>query len=588
METFTIDFETYYDKNISITQQGTHNYLRHPDCDIYLVSVVNDNFKWVGHPEEFNWDILKGAALVAHNMAFDGSVLKLLQERGLVPREVGSGGLHCSADLAAYHQLPRNLAGACAVALGDNLPVDKTMRNYASGRYWKDMPAEAKAKMKEYALRDSEAAWNLWKKLSPAWPDAEQKVSRHTREQMWRGIRVDTDTLNAHLEDLKRQKWDAENEIPWAEDAPILSRKAFDAECRRHNLTPPPSLAKGDPAADKWVEQHAAQYPWVAAVSKWRRTNTLLQKLQAISDRVRDDGRMDVELKYFGAAATGRWSGAGGVNMQNLPRGDMFGVDIRHLFLPAPGKKFIISDLNAIEPRCTAYITKDAALLDLLRSGEDVYQAYARLNLGFTGADLKKEDPNLRNMAKVALLSSAYGTGWRKLKETAGSVYGLDITEQQAVNMVNNYRRDNNRVTRLWHAMEKLLERAEADARLKKLENVAEITLPSGRVIRFFDVSRVGGLTAATTKSDKKRGYWYGAKVFQNTVQATARDVMRDCINRVAEHLDTVLHVHDEIVVEADPDVDRRELADLMSVPPEWAPDLPVAAEAEDHTCYTK
>ena len=68
--------------------------MRHPDSDVYMVSVVNDEFQWVGHPEDFNWDLLRGKHIVAHNMSFDGTVLKFLQERGLVPsgREVGGRG----------------------------------------------------------------------------------------------------------------------------------------------------------------------------------------------------------------------------------------------------------------------------------------------------------------------------------------------------------------------------------------------------------------------------------------------------------------------------------------------------------------
>ena len=96
--TFAIDFETYYDKDVSIPILGAHHYVRHPDCDVYMVSVVNDEFQWVGHPEDFDWDLLKGKHLVAHNMSFDGTVLKFLQERGLVPDDVGLAGLHCTAE----------------------------------------------------------------------------------------------------------------------------------------------------------------------------------------------------------------------------------------------------------------------------------------------------------------------------------------------------------------------------------------------------------------------------------------------------------------------------------------------------------
>lgn len=49
---FAIDFETYYDKQVSITTQGVYHYLRDAACDIYLVAVYSEeaNFSYVGTP----------------------------------------------------------------------------------------------------------------------------------------------------------------------------------------------------------------------------------------------------------------------------------------------------------------------------------------------------------------------------------------------------------------------------------------------------------------------------------------------------------------------------------------------------------
>ncbi len=599
-KTYAIDFESYYDANISVVTMGAHHYFRNGG-DLYLMSVVGEDFQWVGDPRKFDWSTLKGAHLIAHNYAFDGTALLLLQEQGIAPKDLDILGGDCTADMAAYFQAPRNLKGAAQVMLGNYEEIDKSMRNYMKGRRWENVSPDMQERMKDYALKDSIACYELWRRWSDRWPDAEKRVSRHTREQMWRGMCVNTELLDEYLGDVQRRNWEAEQAIPWAGQEKLLSRKAFDAECRRSGITLPTSLAQDDPAAAAWMEEHSPRFPWVMAVNEWRRTNTMLSKLQAIKDRVREDGRITTELKYYGAGVTGRWSGAGGVNFQNMPRGEMFGVDLRQLFIAAPGKDLLLADLNAIEPRCTAYLTGDEAMLAALRRGEDVYQAYAKAQLGYEGDDLKKDDPNLRMLAKVALLSLAYGTGYKKLSASAKAMYGIDIPEADAEAMVNEYRSKNEHVTWVWSYMQDLFRKKAVMSRLgglapdahellKTMANDVVFTLASGRRMHLFDARReMGGLTAASVKNEDKRFYWYGSKLFQNSVQGTARDVFRDALLRVSDTgMATVLHIHDEIIVEADAGTDPRELIDTMAKSPEWAPNLPVAAAGFSSKHYTK
>src|ERR1700721_1924715 len=86
---FYLDFESYYDKEVSIKTTGAYNYLRHPKQDIYLVSAVANNFQWVGHPKNFDWNLTHGKLLIAHNAAFDKLVYERLQELDVIP-----GGIH--------------------------------------------------------------------------------------------------------------------------------------------------------------------------------------------------------------------------------------------------------------------------------------------------------------------------------------------------------------------------------------------------------------------------------------------------------------------------------------------------------------
>jgi hypothetical protein len=67
----------------------------------------------------------------------------------------------------------------------------------------------------------------------------------------------------------------------------------------------------------------------------------------------------------------------------------------------------------------------------------------------------------------------------------------------------------------------------------------------------------------------------------ENITQAIANDILRHALR----HLDdVVLHVHDEIVIETDKEVDLS----VMTTPPEWAKDLPLAIDVKKMTRYSK
>ena len=74
------------------------------------------------------------------------------------------------------------------------------------------------------------------------------------------------------------------------------------------------------------------------------------------------------------------------------------------------------------------------------------------------------------------------------------------------------------------------------------------------------------------------------------SVQATARDCLRDCMMRMDdEGFDIRMHVHDEVIVNEP--IGGRTLDDLIAVmrePPDWAPDLPLNAAGFAGSFYKK
>jgi len=303
--------------------------------------------------------------------------------------------------------------------------------------------------------------------------------------------------------------------------------------------------------------------------------------------RMRDDDSIPVQLKYWGAH-TGRWSGDAGINMQNLPRGEMYGVNLRHLLTPRRGFKFVIVDLSQIEPRVLAWLSDDVAMLEALRKGMPLYEAHARATMGWTGGKLKDENPDLYRLAKARVLGLGYGCGAGKFQFVARAMAGLELEPTECERIVSDWRRTNKDITSFWRALDAQIAAA-ADRR-----GNFEYALPSGRVMRWWSPRRdpeTRSVIAASAKNTTRVSTW-GGKLTENIVQAVARDVFADGLQRLeAKGYRIVWHVHDEVIIEVPEQHAEAVLTDtinILSTPPKWATHLPLAAEGSVETTYTK
>ena len=326
MSLLAVDFESYYDDEVSIKTLGTVRYIE--TTDIYMVSMVGeDGFEWVGHPKDAPWERIHGNTLLFHNRSFDGYIMCHLRDKGIIPSIYEEKDSYCTANCAAFHQYPRSLKDASKLVLG--LDVSKDVRKQMKGKQWSEMSPEFQKEVSEYALHDSRLCLKLWQELGDAWPDKERRLANLNDECGWRGIPVDEPAVDAAIESLERQLFDYRQQIPWSgdESKALLSMKHLAEWCRETGLPCPRSLAKDSNDFQEWADQYGEQYPVIHAMSNYRRVNTFLEKVKAIKNgTVR--GRYRYSMKYYGAH-TGRFSGSGGVNIQNLPRNEMFGVNMR-------------------------------------------------------------------------------------------------------------------------------------------------------------------------------------------------------------------------------------------------------------------
>lgn len=563
------DAETYYDNECSVSVLGNYAYTHHPLFECYMVSIVTDDgWEWCGHPKDCPWDRLRGYTWLSQNMGFDWAVFRRLVELGIAPADVEPKEWLCTANLCVYVGLSRALGLAVKAAFG--VEVDKGIRNNEmKGMIWDTAPEDLKRRVLAYALDDSRWCLKLWRGYSHEWPEHERWLSRHTYEIGAHGVCVDVPALDRDIAFLRTVVEENYNRIPWTsgmcvqtgtdtEGEPVygqlppmtpLSKKALKMKCDEVGIPMPSSLAQDSEECAAWEDQYGDRYDWIARMRTWRRTNALLKKFEAMRTRVMPNGRMEFVLLYFGAS-TGRWSGAGGLNVQNLARqAFVFDadfhmvdrdpkdarptdtlVDMRSKIIAPPGHVLIASDLSQIEPRCLAMMAGDRAFIQAVRSGQGPYEAHARATMGWTGGPLKKENPQLYLLSKARLLALGYSAGFVKFvmmarnyvgEEAFRTIFEKQPTEEELFRFqdylgyfakkgkpemlnqwnaldekmqwvwvqswlqVTDFRESNPKITGFW----KLL----GEGLAASVGSTYEVEMPSGRTLKYFNVTKVSG-----------------------------------------------------------------------------------------------
>ena len=550
---FAVDFETFYSKECSIKTLGPLGYFSHALFDAYMVSVVGENgYTFVGHPKDFDWSMLENNIVLAHNASFDETLYLYGVGRDWWPK-VEYHKWHCTADMCACLSLPRNLKGAVEDSF--DVELEKSTRDNMLNKNWHEMDDQFKEEVSEYALKDSEWCLKLWQKHSSKWTQFERDISRLNRDVVQRGMPVNVELIKQARESVSAQLFETENAIPWNGDRPLLSRKAFDEECIKNGIEPPASLAQTDVDAQDWIRRHGKRYHWVAAVTNWRRINSFKMKLASFDRATMENGRYYGGMMYYGAH-TGRFSGSGGnLTPQNLHREEMFGVNMRNIIEPPKGRKLVVVDLSQIEVRTLSWLSGDHEMLDKIAKSDDIYEVFA-IQFGMWSQDrgsLKDMDPKLRHIVKAGTLGSGYGSGPDKV----ASMYNLEL--EAAEKLVSVYRNTMTRVTAFWRKLKNdMCASYDTNSELRH-------ELPSGSTLNYGKLKM----------SRSTRGVNYVGFPRRHGKKAATK----------------IWHVHDEVVVECDESESEKVLADvirIMSIPPDWIRDIPLAAEGKILDRYQK
>ena len=575
------DLETIWDKKYSVARLGLDRYVQYPQFRVTLVSLWSPDFQWVGPPAEVPLDKIQGQELCAHNAEFDSVCSRMAIHRGQMPA-FEPAGWTCTADMAAWHQLPRSLKGVSRELFG--LELSKEARDEMQG-----MDAEtvaASPAMREYALLDAKACWEVWHALEATWPEKEAILSGLTRRIASRGLPLDGPMCNGQVEALEKLEEDCGRAIPWRQGpkpAPIGSTVALADACRLAGIPVPASTNEDDAKCMAWKAAHPEQAVWLDAMTRHRKAVKQGKQLFSFLRRKRPDGRVSTRLKYCGAQHTGRWAGTGGVNFQAIPRSEVEGTSVKRCLKAPEGRVIVSADLSQIEPRILHWLAGDAPFLGLLAAGIDLYEAHGRAS-GLYAEDEPMKDfaPELRHLCKARVLGLGYGCGGRKFGQVAQALTGgrLTLHAGQAARQVADYRTEKPLIPQLWTRLEDhFLNKAKADP------SCVSIIARTGKPIRYFDVTDDQGELSASTVKGERRKRIYGGLLTENLVQCTARELFAEALIRIeAAGLPVCLHVHDSVTVEVAESEGRAALdlmVRLLTEPPAWADGLPLAAEGE-------
>jgi DNA polymerase len=352
-----------------------------------------------------------------------------------------------------------------------------------------------------------------------------------------------------------------------------------------------------------------------------------VRKYQAMENAVCADGRARGMFQFYGANRTGRWAGRL-IQMQNLPQnhledlaearslvrcGDFEALEmlyedvpdtlsqlIRTAFVPRSGAKFIVSDFSAIEARVIAWLAGEQWRQNVFAKGGDIYCASAS-QMFKVPVEKHGVNGHLRQKGKIAELALGYGGSVGALKAMGALDMGLD--EGELPQLVDAWRQSNPNIVNFWWDVD----RAAMEAVRHKHTNVTHgitfscqsgmlfISLPSGRQLVYvkprIGENKFGGQcityegVGATKKWDRLDSY--GPKFVENIVQATARDILCYAMQTL-RCCSIVMHVHDEVVIEADPRMSLKAVCEQMGRTPPWAKGLLLRADGYETDFYKK
>ncbi|MEA4947857.1 MAG: DNA polymerase [Oscillospiraceae bacterium] len=645
MKTLSIDIETF--SSASLTKCGVYKYVEAPDFEILLFGYSADSGPVqatdLACGEKLPPEIT--AALTDETVtkwAFNANFERICLSRYLglpTSKYLDPAQWHCSMIWAATMGLPLSLEGVGAV-LGlekQKLTEGKDLVKFfcrpcvptkVNGQRIRNYPYHAPDKwamFKRYNIRDVETEMEIQTKLAkfPV-PDSVWDEYHLDQEVNDRGVALDMTLVRQaiDMDGRSRQQLTSAMKKLTELDNPnsVQQMKQWLADNGLETDT------LGKKAVTELLK--TAPEPLGEALSlRQQLAKSSVKKYQTMETAVCVDGRARGMFQFYGANRTGRWAGRL-IQMQNLPQnhlpdleqaralvrcGDFDALEllyedvpdtlsqlIRTAFVPRTGAKFIVSDFSAIEAPVIAWFAGEHWRQEVFAKSGDIYCASAS-QMFKVPVEKHGINGHLRQKGKIAELALGYGGSVGALKAMGALEMGLN--EDELPPLVDAWRQSNPNIVKLWWDVDRAALEAVRNKHTNSTHGIVFscqsgmlfITLPSGRRLSYvkprIGENKFGGqcITYEGVGGTKKweRLDSYGPKFVENIVQATSRDILCYAMHTL-RNCSIVMHIHDELVIEADTRMSLEAVCEQMGRTPPWAKGLLLRADGYETDFYKK
>lgn len=599
MDMITLDWETYYDKDFSLSKITTEEYVRDPRFQIIGVGIKFNEHKphWFTGPmiaaaiNKVPWDKV---ALLCHNTNFDGFILK--EKFGKVPKVY----LDTLAMARPWHGY--NVGGSLKkLAEQYQLGVKGTEVGNAMGMRAEHFNEAALAAYGEYCKNDVELTYDLFKALRPKTPMQELLIiDRTVRMFCDAKLLLDAAVIQEEIDHEVDRKAQLMAQVErYAPTNVLMSNPKLALLLESMGVEVPtkvsaktgkvsPAFGKTDKAFTALLDHENELVQAIVAARLGVKSTigeTRARRMLGIAER----GPLPVDLQYCGALVTQRWSGGSKLNLQNLPRGGR----LRKALVAPEGMAIIAVDSSNIELRVAHCIAGQDTTVASLRAGRDLYCEFASV---LFNRPITKADKNERQLGKLAMLSLQYGAGAPKFKEMCRIQADIHLTDDEAKRIVTLWRQTYDRIPAFWRRCDKALENIAIgspaqldDFGLCAVQHEMLVTKPNNQILypslqrdseeRWFYLGRNG----------QRKNLW-GGTMTENICQHLARNIVAEQMLRISARYPVVLTVHDEVVYLA-PEAEAEQAVAFgvaeMSKSPSWWPVIPLAAEGESGKTYS-
>ncbi len=601
MDIITLDFETYYDKDYSLSKITTEEYIRDPRFQVIGVGVkVNDGeTAWITGTHgaikqalaSYDW---ANSAVLAHNMMFDGAIMSW--RFGIRPKVLFD--TLCMA--RAIHGVEKS---ASLKALAENYGVGEKGTEVldAKGKRRNDFTPEELSAYGRYCVNDVDLTYDIFTiMMSHGFPKSELKLIDLTLRMFTEPtLELDRERLEEHLGKTQMMKEDLLKSAGVEDKADLMSNPKFAALLGKFGVPCPMkispttgnmtyALAKSDQGMKDLLEDDDPQVQALAAARLGVKSTLEETRTQRFID-IAGRGKLPVPVRYY-AAHTGRWGGDDKINLQNLPSRGPNAKALKKCIIAPEGHSIVESDSSQIEARMLAWLAGQDDVVQTFASKGDVYKKMASAIYGVAESDVTKDQ---RFVGKTTVLGAGYGMGGEKF-QLALKNSGVDISKNEAAKIIGIYRETNDMISGMWKQagiMLRYMVRGDAmpfgkDGVLGVDTHAPGIILPNGLLIRYDELEEAEnekGGTEYSYKTRMGRTRIYGGKVVENVTQALARLIIGEQMLRISKKYRVVLTVHDSIVCcvpDQEAEACKSYVEECMRWVPAWAEGLPVDCEA--------